>query len=694
MKKKILYSLITVLFVCSAFLSACQSKAATIASTAAPAAAAMDDWLGPYAPERLWGNPREATNKSDGWSFSYTNAITKPYKTGEDGIAALTDKEMNALITWAFYTPGQKYLTERLYGANNAEGEYGETILEDRVFKENTPTHSYMKYIYRYPYQADFSETTIEYAKLDGRSVVAQLTVIGLEKAASSLIVVPEIISRTGDRVVQSDSKTYAAAFDGGVLAIVSETEPQSWQISANKYPTRAAINASIIQNQVLSDAGSGNKAAWEFKMDLTPGKTQTMRFGIGYAENSDLAVQRAKTALAKAEETLTTRKTEADALYKNDVSAHREVYQAALMSLLWNKMYYQYNGSYQSQFLGKINIQDVVLVPDKWEFPWPAMWDTCFQAKVATLADIQLAKQDISLYLSDRWQTSTGHVPNTEWDLIGETPPLFAWAAWQVYQKDSDRSFLETVFPPLEKQYAYILKAFDLDRDHLFKGGFMGMDNLPRPGNPDEEDADMSGWMAFFASYMQKIAVEIGNTDRAAYYGEQYTQIAAAINAQLWDADSGFYYDRNVKGLLKEKSYSGLIPFIAGVSSPAQNKQILASLSDPAELWSDYGVRSLSAQSKLFESGYSTSGWKNSNWRGPVWLPINYLLVQQVETVDPDLGGQLRSHLIDNVEKNWQQSGRFYEYYDSETGQGIGADHQTGWTALVANLIYEKYHK
>ena len=71
-----------------------------------PAPAELDDWLGPYAPERLWGNPREAL-KGDGWSFGYNTALVTPYQTGEDGIASLTDKEMNALLTWAFYTPGQ-----------------------------------------------------------------------------------------------------------------------------------------------------------------------------------------------------------------------------------------------------------------------------------------------------------------------------------------------------------------------------------------------------------------------------------------------------------------------------------------------------------------------------------------------------------------------------------------------------------
>jgi mannosyl-oligosaccharide glucosidase len=221
-----------------------------------------------------------------------------------------------------------------------------------------------------------------------------------------------------------------------------------------------------------------------------------------------------------------------------------------------------------------------------------------------------------------------------------------------------------------------------------------MGMDNVPRPSGMDVEQADLSGWMALFADDMVNISTALGETDRAEYYMEQYNLIGAAINAQLWDETTDFYYDRNAGGLLLEKSYTGLIPFIAGVSSPAQTEAIMASLTDPEQFWSSYGIRSMPADSALFESGYSASGWKNSNWRGPVWIPINYLLVQRVEQVDPAVGDQLRENLIANVESNWQASGRFYEYYDGDTGAGLGADHQTGWTALVANLIYEKYHK
>jgi len=361
-------------------------------------------------------------------------------------------------------------------------------------------------------------------------------------------------------------------------------------------------------------------------------------------------------------------------------------------MSLLWNKMVYTYDGSFQPEWRGKVDVHDVILVPDKWEFPWPAMWDTCFQAKVATLADVELARRDLRLFLSDRWQTETGHVPNVEWSLEGETPPLFAWAAWQVYQTDGDRAFLEELFPRLEMHYAFVRRAYDRDGDDLHTGGFMGMDNIPRPGPPDEEEADLSGWVAFFARDMARIAGEVGQADRADFCRAKYAQIVDQINAQLWDEATGFYYDRNGNGFLLEKSYAGLIPFIAGAPDVGQAGRIIEHLANPAQFWTPYGIRSLSADSAIYDPGYSESGWKNSNWRGPIWMPLNYLLVQRLEETHPALADQLREALIANIEAQWQATGRFWEYYHAETGQGLGADHQTGWTALVANLISEKY--
>jgi len=217
-------------------------------------------------------------------------------------------------------------------------------------------------------------------------------------------------------------------------------------------------------------------------------------------------------------------------------------------------------------------------------------------------------------------------------------------------------------------------------------------MDNLPRPNGADIEQADTSGWMAFFAQYLALIARELGLEDKALLYETDYATIAERINEELWNAEDGFYYDRVRDGQFPLKSYAGLIPFIAGVPDVARTQRILAHLRNPFEFWSEHGIRSLSKDEDIYEPGYSTSGWKNSNWRGPVWMPINYLLVQTLQDRDPELAERLRLNLIRTVTREWETKNRFYEYYEAETGEGLGADHQTGWTALVANLIQERW--
>jgi hypothetical protein len=651
----------------------------------------LDDLWGPYLAEREWGNPREATRRGDGWSFTYEKALATPYRFGEDGIAGITDQELSVALSFAFFRPGQPYLTERLYGVDGPTGEHGEDIREDRVFHENTPSHSYMRYSYNYPYAADSVNAMIEYAKHDSRTMVVAVKVTGLADAAAAPIhVVPEVWFHTGGQVVRADPRVWDAAFSDGHFVVVADRVPNGWQITRNEYPQRAAINAEFVNNGRLSNRGAGIKAAWDFVFELTPEEEEVLRLGIASSSDSAAARSAAEQALRTADDLVAMRRREAQNLYTDDVTEHQDLYQAALMNFLWNKMYYAYDGSFQPEWKGKVDLHDVIMVPDKWEFPWPAMWDTCFQAKVATLVDEELAKRDLRLFLSDRWQTDTGHVPNVEWMLQGETPPLFAWAAWQVYEVEGGLDFLVELFPRLEMHYAFVRRAYDLDKDNLHTGGFMGMDNIPRPGPPDEEQADLSGWVAFFARDMARIASAIDLADRADFYRAEHDLIVQQINRQLWDDETGFYYDRNADGFLREKSYAGLVPFIAGVSDEAQTERIIGHLTNAGEFWTPYGIRSLSADSDIYEPGLSSSGWKNSNWRGPIWMPLNYLLVKRLEETHPEVGYQLRENLIANVEAQWRATGRFWEYYHAETGEGLGADHQTGWTALVANLVHE----
>lgn len=661
---------------------------------------ALDDKWGPYLSEREWGNPRESIPGQTPWEFDFERAVNTAYRFGEDGIAGISDLQQEVNFSLAFWDERQPWISERLYGLSNPQGEFGEEIREQRVFWENTPTHSYLRYEYRYPGPEPLFDIQIEYAKWDSRVLLAQIMVTDIDprrylqpRDPLPLHVLPEAWFHREGEVLRIDGRTFDLPYSGGHFLVQAEAEPQGWQIVANQTGRKGQIARRLLAQGRLSNRGRGNKATWDFALRLRQGDSARLRFVL--VDEGDVARARsiATTIWPRFDETMAFRSQEARALYRDQVTEYQDLYQYALMNLLWNKMYYAYDGSYEERYRGRLDVHDVVLVPDKWEFPWFAAWDTAFQAGVAARADPELAKEQLRIFLSDRWQQPDGHVPCVEWALESECPPLFGWAAWEIYRLTGDRAFQAEIFPRLEAHYIYFLRSLDGDGDFLYGGGPMGMDNLPR-ARPSEQ-ADSSAWMAFFARHLALIAEELGDEEKAALYEGDYDWMAQAINEALWHEEDGFYYDLiGLEGneYVREKSYAGLIPLIAGVVPPERVPRVLAHLKNPAEFWSDYGVRSLSRSSALYAPGYGHQPHNNSNWRGPIWLPINYLLVQALQDHDPALAEQLRENLIRNVEREWRRTGHFFEYYHGETGEGLGADHQTGWTALVAALIAERW--
>ena len=462
----------------------------------------LTDRWGPYLSERQWGNPREAVG-GNGWGLSYHKAIDTAYRYGEDGIAGLTDKNLTVCFAFAFWDEQQTTIRERFYGYTNPVGEWGEDIQEERLFWENTPTHSYMRFEYLYPYEGPVFDVQIEYAKADNETLIASVSVTGTDsemQAGGPLHVLPVLWFHDGGDVTRQNDRTLDAAYADGHFMLLTEEVPTSWQITSNVTGKKGDLNRSMLRWRRLSNAGEGNKGSLDFRLSLERGETWETWLAMANETYSASARAKAAWALEHKEEFMRRRREEATHLFANRVTEHTAAYRYALMNLLWNRMYYCYDGCFQANYCDKVDLHDVIMVPDRWEFPWPAMWDQCFQAVVAGLIDPELGKADLRVLLSDRWQTRTGHVPNTEWGMGDETPPLFAWAAWELYQRDGDKAFPEELFARLERHFAYLTKALDLDRDHLYTGGFMGMDNMRRPEGNGVEQADTSGWMALFA--------------------------------------------------------------------------------------------------------------------------------------------------------------------------------------------------
>lgn len=455
--------------------------------------------------------------------------------------------------------------------------------------------------------------------------------------------------------------------------------------------------------------------------------------------------------------------------------------------------------------------------MPDKWEYPWFAAWDTAFHCLSLALVDIDFAKEQIWLLLFDQFQHPNGAIPAYEWEFSDLNPPVQAWATYRLYEIEKeqrgveDRLFLEKCFLKLLLNFTFWVNKVDSSGCNVFEGGFLGLDNISLIDRSFEaakegilKQSDGTGWMAMFCLNLMRIALEIAKVlpsyeTMATKFFQHFVYIADAMknlgNKQysMWSEDDGFFYDVLVHpdgnfSRFRVRSLVGLIPLYAieTISEeeldqfPQMKKDFLWFLNnrkdltkdclttviknnkkiyvlslvnenllqkilhyvwDPKEFRSTFGLRSLSKFHEEhpfsykntrvgYEPGDSIERIKggNSNWRGPIWFPTTYLLIESLRkfsqifghTLKISVDGEPSVHLdeivdgfssrlislfLPNSEGNRPFLGPkfpmihdphfkdhllFYEFYHGDTGQGLGASHQTGWSGLVANLIDE----
>jgi Glycosyl hydrolase family 63 C-terminal domain len=653
----------------------------------------LDTRWGTYLSEREWGTPREAIG-SDPWGMDYLEAVRLPYRHGEDGIAGIVDRDGTFHIGWAVWDEVQVRVAERLFGWGNPSAEHGETIVDRRTFGPNTPTSSYAEATLVYPNTDPRFEVTFTAARVDDHSGVLA-AVVGREipgesdatttEAPLPLQVVLKGWFHDPELQVEPIEDGLLLLGTSSVVAIVGD-DPDGWQVSADKRALDENLRAGG-----LSGDGDGHIGALAHRLSLGSSDAAAVTFAWAEADRASDAEARAGELLPAAEGIAEARRVEAEELFAGEVTAHEPVYRQALASLLWSQSLYRWDGSsdWIPEWEGRIDADDVLIMPDKWEFPWLATWDSAFHAVTAALIDPELGADQLRFILSDAWQQPDGHIPCAEFVMDDECPPVFAWAAWRVHDAGAGIDFLAEVYPGLVANHAYWQSELQV-APGLYTGGFLGMDNLPRA--PGQAQVDASAWMAFSAGYLARIADALGEADDAEAYRAEVAVISAAVNDTLWDRERAFYFDRDTDGEtpILTKSYSGLIPLIAGIAPDDRAASLLDALRDERQFLSPHGIRSTSRDSVLYRPGYADERGSNSSWRGPVWLPINYLLVGAIEDHDPAFAADLRNRLVELVESDWELTGRFHEYFHADDGEGLGADAQAGWTALVANLVIE----
>ena len=359
-----------------------------------------------------------------------------------------------------------------------------------------------------------------------------------------------------------------------------------------------------------VNPAGRGSKAAGHFHAVLEPGAAATVRTRL-----TDRPLEQPFGGFdAIVEERLA----EADAYYqaiqpRGLDDDRRRVQRQAFAGLMWSKQFYHYSvelwldgdpagppppaSRLQGRNAGWRNLYnlDVLSVPDKWEYPWFAAWDTAFHCIALARIDPEWAKRQVVLLLREWYMHPSGQLPAYEWDFADANPPVHAHAALRVYQIDRDASgredaeFLEEVFHKLLLNFTWWVNRKDPEGRNAFQGGFLGLDNIgvfdrSHPNLPDGrrlEQADGTAWMGLFCLDMLKIALELSRT-RPAYesiatkFFEHFIAIANAINGVseigLWDPFDRFYYDViRVEGgppeHLRVRSFVGLIPLFSAMA-------------------------------------------------------------------------------------------------------------------------------
>jgi hypothetical protein len=462
-------------------------------------------------------------------------------------------------------------------------------------------------------------DVSVEYAKAAADDLCMRVSVRNAGPDVATLHVLPTLWFRNrwswdpdADRpeIREADGALVAQDAVLGTMALTGDGAPEPllcdndtntrrlWSQPGPAYP-KDGINDHVVDGQAtVNPERVGTKAALWYRLEVEPGQSAEIRLRLSPKPRK----------LGKSwANAVDTRAREADAFYAS-LAPHATADEALVMrqafaGMLWGKQFYNYDVERwlrgdpgqppppRSRLSGRnagwrhLYNHDVVSMPDKWEYPWYAAWDLAFHCVTLAHVDAELAKEQLRLITREWYMHPNGQLPAYEWNFGDVNPPVHAVAALAVYELDGarDREWLERVFHKLLLGFTWWANVKDPEGDHLFGGGFLGMDNVgpfdrsaPMPDGLVLEQADGTGWMALYCLSMLEIALVLARDDRAyedvaVKFFEHFSLIAEAINDRgLWDEADGFYYDRVRRASdgaawpVRVRSMTGLIPLCA----------------------------------------------------------------------------------------------------------------------------------
>ncbi len=430
---------------------------------------------------------------------------------------------------------------------------------------------------------------------------------------------------------------------DGVAPLLFTENETNHQRLSGtlNASPfVKDGINNEIVHRQqdAVNPSDVGTKVSPHYDITIGAGETKVIRLRLSKQAPDQIG----DPFSAYFDQQFAARLQEADEFYATVIPPavqadhdRANVMRQALAGMMWTKQYFYYD---VDQWLRERNVtpwsspgnrkdvrnsdwfhmynDDIVSMPDKWEYPWYAAWDLAFHVIPISLIDPDFAKDQLMLMLREDYLHPNGQIPAYEWNFGDVNPPVHAFAAWEIYTRDRERNngvgdteFLKYAFSKLLINFTWWINRKDEGGNNLFQGGFLGLDNISvfdrsstLPTGGHLEQADGTAWMAFFSQRMFQIAIELAlhdpiYEDLAIKFFEHTMWIAGAMDRigdhqdELWDEEDGFFYDvlRLPDGnstRLKVRSLVGLLSLMAVAVFPREAFEKLPRLKEQAQLF------------------------------------------------------------------------------------------------------------
>jgi hypothetical protein len=630
---------------------------------------------GPYLAERAWGTVREDYSP-DGtaWEhFSHDQARSRAYRWNEDGLGGICDENQRLCLALALWNGRDPILKERAFGLNGNEGNHGEDVKEYYFYVDATPSHSYLRYLYKYPQteypyarlveenrrrsrqESPFNlldtgvfaenrywDVEVVYAKAGPGTILLRIAVHNRGPEAATLHLLPTLWFRNtwswGDegekpRITSLLSTPKGTAWGvcahhpelgryhlyGSSPATLLFTENETnferlWGVPNPAPFVKDAFHRRVVdaEDSAVNPEREGTKFAAWYTLEVAAGASTQVEMVLIPPTGADPFKNFAKM--------LESRRSEADAFYGEILPGASEedlaILRQALSGLIWSKQFYCYEvGRWldgdqlpppevrkrgRNHKWRHLKSADVISMPDTWEYPWFAAWDLAFHCVAFSLVDLDFAKEQLELLLSERYLHPGGQIPAYEWAFEDVNPPVHAWAALECFHAErtlrgkGDMGFLRRMFNKLVLNYGWWLNRKDPDSRGVFEGGFLGLDNIsvydrsqPLPPGFSLKQADATGWMAMLALNLTAMAIELAQEEpeyeeMAIQFHGQFFAIANSIHGYnetgipLWDYGDRFFKDalESPFGIfsLPVFSWVGLIPLFGNeIGSPEQ---------------------------------------------------------------------------------------------------------------------------